>query len=73
MPAASDEPEPPASVPTKLLYRPEEAAVLLSVSRSIVFELLRSGRLRSVKEGRTRLVPARALHEYVVLLEQEAA
>jgi excisionase family DNA binding protein len=34
--------------------------------------LLRSGRLRSVKQGRTRLIPASALREYIALLEKEA-
>lgn len=38
----------------------------------MVYELLRSGRLCSVREGRTRLVPAAAIAEYVALLEREA-
>ena len=57
----------------QLLFRPCEAAAVLSLSRSVVFDLIRSGRLRSVKEGRTRLIPRSALQEYVELLEQEAA
>jgi excisionase family DNA binding protein len=56
-----------------LLYRVEDAAHLLSLSRSVIFELLRSGRLRSVQEGRARLIPATAMHEYIVQLENEAA
>lgn len=54
------------------LYRVSEAMAALSLSRSVVYELLRSGRLRSVREGRTRLVPAAAIAEYVALLEREA-
>ncbi len=54
------------------LYRVTEAMAALSLSRSVVYELLRSGRLRSVREGRTRLVPAAAIAEYVALLEREA-
>jgi len=46
---------------------------VLSLGRSVVYELIRSGRLRSVKEGRTRLIPATAIAAYVSLLEQEAA
>jgi excisionase family DNA binding protein len=42
------------------------------MSRSVVFELLRSGRLRSVKQGRTRLIPASAIRDYIALLEKEA-
>ncbi|NMM22016.1 MAG: excisionase family DNA-binding protein [Phycicoccus sp.] len=57
----------------RLLYRVSEAAGVLSLSRSVVFELMRMGRLRSVKEGRTRLIPLSALRDYVALLEREAA
>ncbi|WP_433797654.1 helix-turn-helix domain-containing protein [Actinoplanes sp. CA-252034] len=45
---------------------------LLSLSRSVIYELIRSGRLRTVKEGRTRLVPESAITEYVSLLERES-
>ena len=54
---------------TPVLYRVDEAAEALRLSRSVVYELIRSGRLRSVKEGRRRLVPVVALAEYVALLE----
>ncbi len=57
----------------KKLYRVPEAMALLSLKRSVIYELLRSGRLRSVHEGRTRLIPAAAISEYVALLEREAA
>ena len=43
----------------KALYRIPEAMRLLSLSRSVIYELIRSGRLRTVKQGRTRLVPRR--------------
>lgn len=59
-------------VPEKHLYRITEAMVLLSISRSAIYEQIRVGRLRSVKQGRTRLIPALAICEYVELLEQEA-
>ncbi|MGW5350318.1 excisionase family DNA-binding protein [Streptomyces sp. NPDC004031] len=45
---------------------------MLSLSRSVVYELIRAGRLRTVKQGRTRLVPQPAITEYVALLEREA-
>ncbi len=54
------------------LYRVPEVMVLLSLSRSVLYEELRSGRLRSVHVGRTRLVPASAIVDYIALLEQEA-
>ena len=56
----------------KQLYRVPEAMAVLSLSRSVIYELIRSGRLRSVTEGRSRLIPASAVAEYVALLESEA-
>jgi excisionase family DNA binding protein len=56
----------------KKLYRVPEAMALLSLGRSTIYELIRSGRLRSVTEGRTRLIPASAIADYVALLEREA-
>ncbi|OZM83615.1 excisionase family DNA-binding protein [Pseudonocardia sp. MH-G8] len=57
----------------KELYRVTEAMVLLSLSRSVIYEQLRCGRLRSVHVGRTRLIPATAIADYIDLLEREAA
>lgn len=56
----------------KLLYRVPEAMTLLSISRTVIYEEIRSGRLRSVKRGCTRLIPAAALRDYLALLDQEA-
>lgn len=56
----------------KALYRIPEAMTLLSLSRTVIYELIRSGRLRTVKEGRSRRVPATAIADYVALLEREA-
>ena len=56
-------------VVTPVLYRVDEAAEALRLSRSVIYELIRSGRLRTVKVGRRRLVPVGALAEYVALLE----
>jgi excisionase family DNA binding protein len=57
--------------PGKLLYRITEAMDVLSVSRSAIYEEIRSGRLRSVKRGRSRLISASAIADYVALLERE--
>ncbi|MFF3669903.1 helix-turn-helix domain-containing protein [Microtetraspora malaysiensis] len=54
------------------LYRVADVMHLLSMSRSVIYEQIRSGRLRSVKQGRTRLIPASAITDYITLLEQEA-
>ena len=53
------------------LYRVEQTMRMLSLSRTVIYELIRSGRLRSVKQGRTRLIPASAIAEYVDRLERE--
>lgn len=55
------------------LYRVSEAMRILGLSRSAIYRQFQSGRLRSVHQGRTRLVPASAIAEYVALLESEAA
>jgi excisionase family DNA binding protein len=54
------------------LYRIPDAMELLKLSRSAIYELLRTGRLRSVREGRTRRITARALRDYITLLERES-
>jgi excisionase family DNA binding protein len=56
----------------KALYRVTEAMTVLSMSRSVIYEEIRSGRLRSVKRGRSRLISASAISDYVMFLEQEA-
>lgn len=59
-------------VPERAMYRVEEACRLLSLSRSEVYEQIRAGRLRTVKQGRARRVPAEAIQEYVQLLVTES-
>lgn len=65
-----------ASGPERLndlqLYRVKDAMRLLKLSRTVIYELLRTGRLRSVQQGRARLITAEAIHEYIALLEDEA-
>jgi excisionase family DNA binding protein len=56
----------------KQLYRIRDAMVVLSLGRSSIYEQIRSGRLRSVTQGRSRLIPASAIAEYVKLLESES-
>jgi excisionase family DNA binding protein len=61
--------EPPAALE---LYRVKDVMRMLRVSRTVIYEQLRSGRLRSVHQGRTRLIPASAISDYITLLEREA-
>lgn len=58
-------------VMTKLLLCPEEVAEALGLGRSKVYELLASGRLRSVKVGRSRRVTVDQLQTFVAELESE--
>jgi excisionase family DNA binding protein len=58
--------------PLTLLLTPEEAAKALSVGRSKVYELMRTGALRSVKIGGSRRISASALAEFIQGLEGAA-
>lgn len=48
-----------------LLYRVEDAAELLALSRTKVYELVGSGELASCKIGKARRVPASALEAFI--------
>jgi excisionase family DNA binding protein len=54
----------------KLLLTPQEAAAVLSIGRTKVYELMESGLLESVTIGRCRRVPAEALAPFVEALRQ---
>lgn len=56
----------------KLLYRPKEAATVLGISRDKLYDLMRAGRIKSVKDGHARFITADVLTTYVRLLESEA-
>ena len=60
------------SHPERLLYTIPEAMEMTSLSRTVIYELISSGRLTTVTQGRRRLVPAEALIAYVDLLRLEA-
>jgi excisionase family DNA binding protein len=55
----------------KLLYRPGEAAKVLGRSKTSLYQLIRSNRIRSIKDGKFRFITAEALQDYVRTLEQE--
>ena len=58
--------------PARVLYDVPETMALLNLSRSQLYELIRSRRLVTVTVGRRRLVPADAITAYVALLVQES-
>jgi excisionase family DNA binding protein len=53
-----------------LLLTVEEAARRLRLGRTLVYRLISSGELESVKVGRLRRVPAECLPEYVATLRR---
>ncbi|KLL09503.1 excisionase family DNA-binding protein, partial [Protofrankia coriariae] len=49
----------------KLLLTAAEAAAVLGVGRSTVYELMAAGQIESVRIGRSRRIPRAALVAYV--------
>ena len=58
--------------PEPEFLRITEAMTVLRLGRTKLYELIRSGRLASVTEGRARLIPTDAIQEYKALLRKEA-
>lgn len=57
----------------RALLRPEEFAGVCNIGRTKVYAELRAGRVRSVKVGRRRLIPADEVAHYVDLLRRESS
>jgi excisionase family DNA binding protein len=49
----------------RLLYPLAEAAQLLGIGRTLLYEELAGGRIEAVSVGRRRLIPRDALDEYI--------
>ena len=62
--------EPPL---TKLLLTPEEAAQVLGIGRTKVYELMLSNSLESVKIGSSRRIPVQSLSTFVDTLRAQGA
>ena len=56
----------------RLLLSPEEAAEVLGVGRSRIYDLMRKRELVSVRIGKCRRVPVAALKAYVERLTKDA-
>jgi excisionase family DNA binding protein len=63
MPGYSANAAPPPAA--KIAYRAEEAATLLSISRTAVFGLIRSGELPAIRIGGRRRIPHTSIEDYV--------
>jgi len=66
-------PDPPS--PTRTLLSVEAAATQLSIGRTTMYALIKTGAIGSIKVGRLRRVPTEALAAYTTRLiaEQNAA
>ena len=49
----------------KLAYSIDEATEVISLSRDLINDLIRTGQLRSVKVGRRRIIPADAIYDFL--------
>ena len=61
-----------ATLSARALYTVPEAMEMLNLSRTVIYEQIRSGRLLTVTQGRRRLIPASSMAAYVDLLVTEA-
>jgi excisionase family DNA binding protein len=55
-----------------ILLTVEQAAEKLQIGRSMAYQLIAAGELASIKIGRVRRVPVRAIEEYVERLAADA-
>lgn len=58
---------------TAKLLTVNQAATALNLGRSKFYELIQQGTIKSVTIGRKRLIPPRALDEYIERLSEEQA
>jgi excisionase family DNA binding protein len=58
--------------PYKLLVTPEEAAAILSVGRTTVYDLMAAGHLESVHVKSCRRIPVAALERFVQRLLEDS-
>ena len=56
---------PSTSAVVPLLLTVNQAAQLLGIGRSTLYELIETGDVRSVKVGASRRIPLKAVHDYV--------
>jgi hypothetical protein len=72
MPATATLTRTTAPAPGPLLYKVTDAMRVLSMSRTVLYEQIKAGRIRTVKQGRATFITAAALADYIALLEREA-
>lgn len=65
-------PQSTGTAPGQLLFKIPEVMRMLRMSRSVLYEQIRSGRLHTIKQGRATFITFSAIAEYISLLEHEA-
>jgi len=69
----SEPPKPaPRPLPERLLLTVEEAAEQLGIGRTLIYKLISSGEIESIRIGRLRRVPTAAIQEYARRLVSDA-
>lgn len=68
---AMDESPPPTPNTTPIFVSIKEAAHLLNLSRSRVYELMDAGAIESTRIGRRRVIPTTALHDFAAKLQAQ--
>ncbi len=63
-------PTPPRGTP-RVMLTPEQAAAALNIGRTILFALIKSGELRSLRIGRARRIPLDEVEAYTARLTAE--
>jgi excisionase family DNA binding protein len=48
-----------------LSYSPEDAALVTGLARTAIYALIRDGKLKSIKEGKRRIIPKAAIQAYL--------
>lgn len=61
-----------SSSTAKVLLTTTEAAAVLGIGRTSLYELIRSGKLETIKIGRRRLIPATAIPKLITTLIEES-
>lgn len=56
----------------RVLLSVEQAAERLSIGRTTVYRLIKTGELQSVRVGRLRRIPADALDDYAAILSDRS-
>lgn len=49
----------------KLLLKPMEVAEILSIGKTTIYELLKTGEIPSIRIGRSIRIPAKAIEEWI--------